>query len=125
VDAVVLIRVGDPAARLVPVLARWEAAVLDLASTAGGEYLVGGYSTSRNRTSALTASLVVPPGHPKLSCARLRSTWLSSHLIAGTRLPELASAAGLRGITVLSDLLVNVPPMEQRDSAQMLRGASR
>ena len=83
--------------------------VLDLARTAGGEYLVGGYSTSRNRASALTASLVVPPGHPKLSCARLRSTWLLSHLIEGTRLPELASAAGLRGITVLSDLLAQCP----------------
>jgi hypothetical protein len=122
VDEVVLIRVGDPAPRLVPVLARWEAAVLDLATTAGGEYLVGGYSTSRNRASALTASLFVPPGHPKLSCARLRSTWLLSHLIAGTRLPELASAAGLRGITVLSDLLANVPPMDACDSVQMLRG---
>ena len=122
VDEVVLIRVGDPAARLVPVLARWEAAVLDLAKTAGGEYLVGGYSTSRNRASALTASLVVPLGHPKLSCGRLRSTWLLSHLIAGTRLPELASAAGLQGITVLSDLLVNVPPMDEQDFVQMLRG---
>jgi hypothetical protein len=125
VDEVALIRVGDPAARLVPVLARWEAAVLDLATTASGEYLVGGYSTSRNRASALTASLVVPPGYPKLSCARLRSTWLLSHLIAGTRLPELASAAGLRGITVLSDLLANVPTMDERDSAQMLRGESQ
>jgi hypothetical protein len=125
VDAVVLIRVGDPAARLVPVLARWEATVLDLATRAGGEYLVGGYSTSRNRASALTASLVVPPGHPKLSCARLRSTWLLSHLIAGTRLPELASAAGLQGITVLSDLLANVPKMGERDCVQMLRGESQ
>ena len=125
VDEVVLIRVGDPAARLVPVLARWEAAVLDLAKTAGGEYLVGGYSTSRNRASALTASLVVPPGHPKLSCPRLRSTWLLSHLIAGTRLPELASAAGLQGITVLSDLLANVPKMDEQESLQMLRGESQ
>lgn len=125
VDAVVLIRVGDPAARLVPVLARCEAAVLDLAKTADGEYLAGGYSTSRNRASALTASLVVPPGHPKLSCARLRSTWLLSHLMAGTRLPELASAAGFQGITVLSDLLSHVPKMDERDSVQMLRGASQ
>ena len=123
VDSVVLIRVGDPAARAGagagsvgsrpswtwrqrPVTNIWWAAT----------------STSRNRASALTASLVVPPGHPKLSCARLRSTWLLSHLIAGTRLPELASAAGLRGITVLSDLLANVPPMDEQDSVQMLRG---
>ena len=122
VDTAVHVRVGDPVAREVPVLARWEAAVLDLANTAGDQYLVGGSSTSRNRASALTASLAVPPGHPKFSCARLRSTWLLSHLIAGTRLPELASAAGLRGVTVLSDLLSDVPAMDKRDAIQMLRG---
>jgi hypothetical protein len=125
VKSAVLIRVGDPAPREVPVLAPWEAAVLDLAETASGEYLVGGSSTSRNRASALTASFVVPLGHPKLSCARLRSTWLLSHLTAGTRLPELASAAGLRGVTVLSDLLPNVPAMDERDAIEMLRGEPR
>jgi hypothetical protein len=122
IDGVVLLRVGDPAARVVPVLARWEADVLDLAATADDEFLVGGYSTSRNRASALTASLMVPPGHPKLSCARLRSTWLLWHLMAGTRLPELAAAAGLRGVTVLSDLLADVPPMDERDAIRMLHG---
>ena len=109
VDGAVLVRVGDPMARVVPVLARWESDVLELAATADDEFLVGGYSTSRNRASALTASLMVPPGHPKLSCARLRSTWLLWHLMAGTRLPELAGAAGLQGVTVLSDLLGRCP----------------
>ena len=95
-------------------LARWESDILELAATADHEFLVGGYSTSRNRASALTASFEVPPGHPKLSCARLRSTWLFWHLMVGTRLPELAAAAGLRGVTVLSDLLADVPPMDDR-----------
>jgi len=109
-------------ARVVPVLPRWESDVLELAATADHEFLVGGCSTSRNRASALTASLMVPSGHPKLSCARLRSTWLLWHLIAGTRLPELAAAAGLQGVTVLSDLLAKVPPMDERDAISMLRG---
>ena len=122
IDGVVLLRVGDPMARVVPVLARWESDVLELAATADNEFLVGGYSTSRNRASALTASFEAPPGHPKLSCARLRSTWLLWHLMAGTRLPELAVAAGLRGVTVLSDLLADVPPMDERDAISMLRG---
>jgi len=95
---------------------------LELAATADHEFLVGGYSTSRNRASALTASFEAPPGHPKLSCARLRSTWLLWHLMAGTRLSELAAAAGLRGVTVLSDLLADVPPMDERDAIPMLRG---
>ena len=122
IDGAVLLRVGDPVARVVPVLARWESDILELAATADNEFLVGGYSTSRNRASALTASFEVPPGHPKLSCARLRSTWLLWHLTAGTRLPELAVAAGLRGVTVLSDLLADVPPMDERDAISMLRG---
>ena len=122
VDGAVLLRVGDPVARVVPVLARWESDILELAATADNEFLVGGYSTSRNRASALTASFEVPPGYPKLSCARLRSTWLLWHLTAGTRLPELAVAAGLRGVTVLSDLLADVPPMDERDAISMLRG---
>jgi hypothetical protein len=46
-------RVGPPSARTVPVLAEWEYEVAELAATAGQEFLVGGYSLSRNRASAL------------------------------------------------------------------------
>jgi hypothetical protein len=123
-DAVV-VRVGEPSARAVPVLRMWEDEILDLAASAGDEFLVGGRSTSRNRASSLTASLVVPPGHPPLSASRLRSTWLVWHLRAGTRLPELARAAGLKGVTVLSDLLSLVAPMPEGDADLMLRGAPR
>jgi hypothetical protein len=120
---VVVVRVGEPSARTVPVLGLWEDEILELAATAGDEFLVGGRSTSRNRASALTASLVVPPGHPPLSASRLRSTWLLWHLTTGTHLPELAGAAGLKGVTVLSDLLSLVAPMPEGDANLMLRGA--
>lgn len=119
---VVLVRVGEPASRLVPVLARWEAEAVDLASSAGEQFLVGGYSTSRNRASSLVSALEVPPGHPRLSAARLRSTWLLWHLNAGTRLPELAAAAGLQGVTVLSDLLDDVAPLSEQEARRLLRG---
>ena len=118
----VVVSVGDPSSRRVPVLAAWEREVLDLGATAGGEFLVGGYSTSRNRAGALAASLVVPNGHPRFSAPRLRSTWLVTHLTLGTRLPELARAAGLQGVTVLSDLLPNVPALDEVEAAAMLRG---
>jgi hypothetical protein len=120
-----LVHVGEPAARAVLVLAGWEEEVRELAATAGGEFLVGGLSRSRNRAGTLTASLEVPPGHPRLSAARLRSTWLLWHLRVGTRPPELAASAGLQGVTVLSDLLVNVPRMTEADTRHMLRGAPR
>jgi len=119
----VLVRVGDPCSRAVPVLSTWEEEVLGLAATAGDEFLTGGRSTSRNRAGALAASLVVANGHPKFSASRLRSTWLVTQLNMGTRLPELARAAGLHGVTVLSDLLVFVPALEEDEAWAMLRGS--
>jgi hypothetical protein len=61
-------------------------------------------------------------GHPALSAARLRSTWLVYHLMVSTRLPELIRAAGLAGVTVLSDLLADVPVLGDEQTAAMLRG---
>jgi len=40
----------------------------------------------------------------------------------GTRLPELARAAGLEGVTVLSDLLEFVPPLDDDETLVLLRG---
>jgi hypothetical protein len=122
--AAVLVRVGEPAARVVPVLAWWQDEVVDLAATAGGHFLVGGRSLAKNRAGSLAASIVVAHGHPKLSASRLRSTWLVTHLAMGTRLSELARAAGLHGVTVLSDLLEFVPALEEAAAVEMLRGRS-
>jgi hypothetical protein len=119
---VVLVRVGDPNARVVPVLEAWEGEVLDLAGSAGRDFLVGGRSVAKNRAGALAASLVVGNGHPRYSASRLRSTWLLTHLMLGTRLAELAAAAGLQGVTVLSDLLAYVPKLSDADAFAMLRG---
>jgi hypothetical protein len=123
-DGVVLVGVGEPAARVVPVLAWWQDEVVDLAATAGDECLVGGRSLARNRAGALAASIVLAHGHPKLSASRLRSTWLVTHLAMGTRLPELARAAGLQGVTVLSDLLPFVPALSEAEAIAMLQGRS-
>ena len=118
-----MVRVGEPSARTVPVLATWQDELLELAATAGDEFVLGGRSTSRNRASSLAASLVVPNGCPKFSASRLRSTWLVAHLTMGTRLPELARAAGLQGVTVLSDLLPFVPALGDEEALAVLRGA--
>jgi hypothetical protein len=72
-SGIVIVRVGAPAARAVPVLCAWEDEVLDLAATAGDEFLIGGRSSSRNRASALAGSLVVAHGRPVFQlrgCAR-------------------------------------------------------
>jgi hypothetical protein len=120
-----LLRVGSPSPRTVPVLAHWEDEVAEMAAMAGKEFLVGGYSVSRNRASELLSRLEVPPGHLRLSLARLRSTWLCWHLGAGTRLPELVAAAGLQGTAMLSDLLQFVPRLPADAAQKVLRGAER
>ena len=122
---VVEVRVGDPAARLVVVRAEWEDEVIDLARTAGSDYLIGGRSEARNRVADLAKRLARPAGHPRLSPARLRSTWLLAHLEAGTRLPELCCAAGLQGFEVLSDLMPLVARLERREADALLRGGAR
>ncbi len=118
----VLVAVGAPSPRVVPVLADFQDEALDLAATAGNDFLVGGRSTSKNRTCALVARLIVGHDQPRFSPSRFRSTWLLSHLKAGTRLPELAQAAGVRDVRVLSDLLEHVPPMGELETVEMLRG---
>ena len=118
----VQVRVGEPSPRLVPVLADYEREVLDLAATAGSCFLVGGRSTAKNRAGSLAASLDVGHGCPRFSASRLRSTWLIHHLRLGTRLPELTRAAGLAGVTVVSDLLAHVAPVGEDQAAEMLRG---
>jgi hypothetical protein len=71
---------------------------------------------------ALASTLTVGHERPKFSASRMRSTWLVTHLAMGTRLPELARAAGLAGVTVLSDLLRFVPPLAAADAVVALRG---
>jgi hypothetical protein len=121
-DAVTVV-VGEPRPRTVVCLASMEEELLGLALTAGDAFLVGGHSNSKNRAGELAARLAVPTGHPRLSPARLRSTWLLWHLEAGTRLPELCRAAGLRGTQVLGDLLPYVEELCPDCTTQMLREA--
>jgi hypothetical protein len=121
-DGVVEVSVGPPAARSVVVRGEWEDRILELARTAGSQYLIGGRSQSRNRVADIAKRLACPTNHPRLSAPRLRSTWLLGHLSAGTRLPELCRAAGLEGFTVLSDLLSLVPLLDRDAADTMLRG---
>jgi hypothetical protein len=119
----VVVEVGEPVPRTVVVRAEWEDEMLALAASAGDAFVVGGKSKSPNRTSHLTNALVVPTDHPRLLPARLRSTWLLAHLVAGTRLPELCQAAGIKGPGALQDLIELVPPIPGLEAAAMLRGS--
>jgi hypothetical protein len=119
-----MVRVGAPCPRIVPVLASFEADLENLRLSSADEVVVGGAYHLKNRASDLAARLDRAPGCPRLSSSRLRSTWLVHHLILGTRLPELAEAAGLAGVTVLSDLLEFVPRLPPQEANRQLRGSS-
>ena len=118
----VLVKVGEPRARLIPVLATYEEDLLALAAEAGGAYLVGGESAHKNTVSDLTAKF--EPGHrrPRLEPKRLRSTWIVHHLSAGTRLPELLEAAGTSRIETFDILLKFLPPLPATAAQVLLRG---
>lgn len=121
----VVVGVGAPAPREIVVRAEFEGALESLRDRSRDPYLVGGNSRSKNRTGHLVASLHVPTGHPPLAPARLRSTWLLSHLDAGTRLPELCRTAGVAGTGVFADLLGFLEPIPDDDAVAMLRMVGR
>jgi len=122
-NGAVVVRVGEPSPRRVVALHVFGENILALARMAGEEFLVGGHSVSKNRTAQLTDRLVVPTGHPRVAPARLRSTWLRWHLEAGTRLPELCAAAGLKGTGVLSDLFSYMEPVCEHLASVILADA--
>lgn len=121
----VVVTVGVPAPREIVVCAEYEAALVSLRDRCRDRYLVGGNSTSKNRTGHLVSSFDVPTGHPAIAPARLRSTWLLGHLDAGTRLPELCRTAGVVGTGVYADLLGYLGPIPDEEAVAMLRMVAR
>ena len=115
IDGTTMVEVPDPAPRVVPVRDAWAATVRELAEQADDGLLFGGERPRKNLVNRRASDFDLSQDTPKPNAARLRSTWLVAHLAAGTRLPELVEAAGLQGITTLSDLL---PAVERLDPGQ-------
>lgn len=120
-ETALVVKVGDPASRSVPVLAAWESELETLAALAGDEPLVGPTRKGKNAANAYTSMVQVSDNTPRLNAGRLRATWLVHHIAAGTRLPELAHAAGLVTVTVLSDLMEFVPLLPEPEINLLLR----
>lgn len=98
-----------------------------LTETSDGGLIVGGRASGKNAANAIASRVKLGENCPPLNAGRLRSTWLVTHLTLGTRLPELAAAAGMVGVTTLSDLLEFVLPFRgstqsYTDAIAILRG---
>ena len=122
VGDVVVVAVPDPVARLVVVRAAYATALLELAA-AGEGLLVSEHKVSKNSPSKLAADITIDGGRLEFSPARLRSTWLVAHLEAGTQLPVLLRAAGMRTFGSLGDLLGFVRPLADDKARTELAGA--
>lgn len=121
-EGFVTVAVPEPAARLVVVRAEWESEILELAATAGAGVLIGRKSQAKSRVADMARRLRRPTGHPRLSPPRLRSTWLVALLTDGVPVQVICAAAGLSGITTLSDLIPDLPPVDPDKQIRLLRG---
>jgi integrase len=114
--------VGGPRARAVPVLARFHEPLVAAAAFAGERYLIGGSDPARrNLTDALAASLR-DAGLPRLEAGRLRASWL----VACARLIGLGAfmdAAGISCSQRLGDLAARLPALSEPDTVRLLGGA--
>ena len=123
VGDVAVVAVPDPVSRLVVVRAAYSEALLELAAEVGEGLLVGERKVSKNSPSEFAADITVDGGRLEFSPARLRSTWLAAHLEAGTQLPVLLRAAGMRTFGSLGDLLGHVRPLAEDAARTQLAGA--
>jgi len=110
-DGAVIVTVsGGTRPRDVVALQAHEAALLELSRFARGGLLIGGSIRGRrNVTRGPLDRVVGGDDLPRLETARLRSTWLLTHLRARTPLPALMLAAGLTTVRPLEDLLHHCP----------------
>ncbi len=101
---------GGTRPRAVVALQAHEGALLELSRFTGGGLLIGGSTLGRrNVTRGPLERVVGGEDLPRLETARLRSTWLLTHLRARTPLPTLMTAAGLTTVRPLEDLLHHCP----------------
>lgn len=101
---------GGTRPRSIIALQAHEDALLQLARFAGSDLLIGGRARARrNITRGPLDRVVGGEDLPRLETARLRSSWLLTHLRARTPLPALMHAAGLTTVRPLEDLLHHCP----------------
>ena len=94
----VTVRVGGPAARVVPVTADYAARAAGLARGAGHAHLFRPGPADRGYKNFATKSartLAADPAAPRLRLGRCRSSFICDHLAAGTPLGELLAITGI------------------------------
>ena len=94
----VRVRVGGPAARVVPVTAAYAGRAAGLAAGAGDGHLFRPGPADRGYKNFVTnfaRTLAAGPAAPRLGLGRCRSSFICGHLAAGTPLGELLAITGI------------------------------
>jgi hypothetical protein len=121
----VVIAVRGARPRVVPVLVRYHARLLEAARFAGTGLICGGEDPGRrNLTNPLVTALDGGTGLPRLDTSRLRATWLADC----ADLPGLATfmrAAGISCSQRPGDLAAALEPADEAAAVQLLGAARR
>jgi len=94
----VTVRVGGPAARVVPVTAAYAGRAAGLAAAAGDGHLFRPGPADRGYKNFVTnfaRTLAADPAAPRLGLGRCRSSFICDHLAAGTPVAELLAITGI------------------------------
>jgi integrase len=95
----VTVRVGGPAARVVPVTPAYAGRAAGLAAGAGHAHLFRPGPADRGYKNFVTnfaRTLAADPAAPRLSAGRCRSSFICGHLAAGTPAGQLLAITGIR-----------------------------
>ncbi|MGE5290299.1 MAG: hypothetical protein ACM3ML_24550 [Micromonosporaceae bacterium] len=118
----VIVQVGGPRPRVVPVLARYHERLLAAAAFAGTGLITGGTDPGRkNVTTPLTGSLSGGTGLPRLEVSRLRSTWLAD-CAQMLGLATFMHAAGITCSQRLGDIIATSQPATEAEAVALLGG---
>lgn len=121
-DGAVVVGVGPPRPRAVPVLERYQGPLLAAAGFAGDALICGGEDPGRrNLTNKVVSSLAGGGGLPRLDTSRLRATWLAD---CGDRLglATFMHAAGITCSQRLGDLVAGLEPGGEDEAVRLLGG---
>jgi hypothetical protein len=94
----VMVRVGGPAARVVPVTSGYAGRARELARRAGAGHVFRPGPADRSYKNFVTSfarDLAADPAAPGLSIRRARSAFICGHLAAGTPVPVLLAVTGI------------------------------
>ena len=118
-----VVDVGGPRARVVPVEPPYQALLGEVAAYAGERFICGGVSPTRKNLSADLTARARGVNQPRIQGGRLRSTWLVGHM-ARAGLGALLAAAGLASAQGLSDLVGYLEPVDEAGLVAALGAAS-